>query len=567
MKTIHQFYCRCAKVRSFMRMIPKYCSLLFLGVILATRNFFTQRASAQTPSGDMRLIGPDTTPIAGREFNVSVQLIKPHNVDCYQVDLQYPDVVDFVRVNGADGNPTPTVHTELSDHGNKSRYFTQDLSADKFFSDGLLFTATFITEVSGDHKFEIVGGRVMNGHDARFTNVSALAIIVTVESSASGSITFHRSQIALRVNIPSTVQIRLQNRLSVHHYSITIDPSKNLGSIAVIFDSDDVNGTEIRGHTAGAPIMISAQLVDRDSEGLRSDDAPVAALVFTPTAAGTATLEITSAKVYSSRTDTMGTDVVIRSMNPLTFDVTKTSNRITTPNTETGPTPIITLMDVRKLTGFFDVGIAFQSENRIVAEINADARIGLESKDIVIGGTAGAFLAEKFWVGPDDNGFIARITPTRTGTVTIQVPAGVVTEIGTNLPNVASEVFSVNVELDYPPWDVNEDGSVDETDSALVTAALGQTGDGIMDPRTDVNGDGTVDQNDLTLVTSNIGTDGGVPSNVNLFRQLDRTTLESLDRRTLEASLNTLHAESDGSLKYERAIAILKRVLTITRPE
>ena len=56
----------------------------------------------------------------------------------------------------------------------------------------------------------------------------------------------------------------------------------------------------------------------------------------------------------------------------------------------------------------------------------------------------------------------------------------------------------------YPPWDVNEDGTVDALDSALVTAALGQSGDAIIDPRTDVNGDGIVDNTDLTLVTDNL---------------------------------------------------------------
>ena len=119
----------------------------------------------------------------------------------------------------------------------------------------------------------------------------------------------------------------------------------------------------------------------------------------------------------------------------------------------------------------------------------------------------------------------------------------------------------------YPPWDVNEDGSVDATDSALVTAALGQTGAAITDPRTDVNGDGTVDQDDLILVTDNIGTDGGAPSIVALFTLLDREILETLDREVLETYLNTLRAESDGSLKYQQAIAMLEGFLATIRPQ
>ena len=49
-------------------------------------------------------------------------------------------------------------------------------------------------------------------------------------------------------------------------------------------------------------------------------------------------------------------------------------------------------------------------------------------------------------------------------------------------------------------FDVNEDGSVDEADIALVEAALGQSGDGIINARTDINCDGTVDDTDFALM-------------------------------------------------------------------
>ena len=119
----------------------------------------------------------------------------------------------------------------------------------------------------------------------------------------------------------------------------------------------------------------------------------------------------------------------------------------------------------------------------------------------------------------------------------------------------------------YPPWDVDEDGNVDATDSALVTAALGQTGDSIVNPRTDVNGDGTVDADDLTLVTDNLDTDGGAPSSSGLLTLLDPATLEKLDPATLETQLEILRAKSDGSLKYLRAIALLESVLAAMTPE
>ena len=136
-------------------------------------------------------------------------------------------------------------------------------------------------------------------------------------------------------------------------------------------------------------------------------------------------------------------------------------------------------------------------------------------------------------------------------------------------------VPSVDIDIEvsqYPPWDVNEDGTVDATDSALVTAALGQSGNAIENPRTDVNGDGTVDNADLTLVTANLtlvtvnlGV-AGAPAAAHLLSQLDAKTLGTLDRETLEMYLNQLRVESDGSLKYREAIAMLEGLLAVLRP-
>ena len=119
---------------------------------------------------------------------------------------------------------------------------------------------------------------------------------------------------------------------------------------------------------------------------------------------------------------------------------------------------------------------------------------------------------------------------------------------------------------EYPPWDVNEDESVDASDSALVTAALGQSGDDILNSRTDVNGDGTVDADDLTLVTDNLDAGNNAPAIGGMFTVLDPATLEKLDPTALEAQLDILRAKSDGSLKYQRAIALLESMLSALRP-
>ncbi|MDE0013504.1 MAG: Ig-like domain-containing protein [Candidatus Poribacteria bacterium] len=118
----------------------------------------------------------------------------------------------------------------------------------------------------------------------------------------------------------------------------------------------------------------------------------------------------------------------------------------------------------------------------------------------------------------------------------------------------------------YPPWDVNEDGTVDAADSTLVTAALGQAGDAIVNPRTDVNADGTVNNADVLLVTSNFDGVAGAPAPENLLSRLDAKTLRTLDRETLETHLNQLRLESDGSLKYQKAIVLLESLLAALRP-
>ena len=119
------------------------------------------------------------------------------------------------------------------------------------------------------------------------------------------------------------------------------------------------------------------------------------------------------------------------------------------------------------------------------------------------------------------------------GQVIINVPASVATDIAGN-PNIAGSELSVDKErtilyvtLSYGGpegfsqgyssgcgWqperirdflDINEDGSIDEDDVALVEAALGQFGDGIANSRTDINCDNTVDNKDLAFVDDTEG--------------------------------------------------------------
>ena len=123
--------------------------------------------------------------------------------------------------------------------------------------------------------------------------------------------------------------------------------------------------------------------------------------------------------------------------------------------------------------------------------------------------------------------------------------------------------------LEFAPWDVNEDGSVDIVDSELVTVALGQSGAAIVNPRTDVNGDDIVDNNDLLLVTSHLdaGSNAAPAALRDIIDRFDPSTLESLDRDVLQAQLHLLRVKSDGSAQYQYAIALLEAFLAATRPE
>ena len=130
------------------------------------------------------------------------------------------------------------------------------------------------------------------------------------------------------------------------------------------------------------------------------------------------------------------------------------------------------------------------------------------------------------------------------------------------------KLMDVDIEISqWAPWDVNQDGIVNAMDATLVTAAIGQTGGTIANSLTDVNDDGVVDRNDLLLVQEHLNTDAaGAPSTDTIVALLGLDTLKSLSRTSLEAEMNALIAETDGSLKYQRAIKFLENFLLALRP-
>ena len=105
-------------------------------------------------------------------------------------------------------------------------------------------------------------------------------------------------------------------------------------------------------------------------------------------------------------------------------------------------------------------------------------------------------------------------------------------------------------------YDVNGDGTVDNTDADLVVGALGTS-----DPKSDVNGDGTVNYVDLGLVLNNLD-DGAAGAPAHLGMKM--TTVE-IDR--LQEQIDLLIASGDRSPAAMRTLIYLQQLIATARPE
>ncbi len=215
-------------------------------------------------------------------------------------------------------------------------------------------------------------------------------------------------------------------------------------------------------------------------------------------------------------------------------------------------------------------GVKFDNSFRVTVKFSEAVSDFEQSELTLTDNTAGATISG--WKSQETwSGYVvdADIDVTTSGSVTFNVAAGAATD-NAGQPNPAAESKTVTVTInltEHPPWDVNKDGSVDATDSALVTAALGQTGGDIVNSRTDVNWDDTVDGDDVTLVTYHIADEGAAPSIIRAFSLLDKKTLEKLNPVALQTQLDILRAKSNGSPGYLHAIALLENILAATRPD
>ena len=541
MNTTDQCCYRHTESQFSMRRVSNYYALLFLVLALSASSWFIQHASAQQIRGTLELVGPSADPSPDEEFVVSVKIMNPENVLVFNMYIEYPDVLSLNGIEpGVDQFDID--HLSIGDKvdrggGRVQRYLnlrnnTDDISA------GIFFTIKFEASESGHHQIEITEANLydLNGE----LNLSDIPILrVAVREPLQGTVKLVPPIGSERLGETGFIDIELTDRSRAHRYEITVDPSENLGALTVSYNADDKNGTAITNHTAGDPITVRADLwlpndpIDNIIDWrVTHSDPIVATLFFTPTDIGEGSLEITEAKIFDAD------NTVLTHTNPdtLTFTIAGERTNVVQRNTGVGPTPIIEV-DSGVKNGPFEIMIYFQSENYIeqqhqrlengeVVEVIATFKFqrgvyGFWREEIEVGGTAGASVTTRLWEADGAQIYYARINPTVAGTreVTIQIPAGVVLEVGTNLPNVASEIVTVSTNLTNPPWDVSNNGVVEEADAEFVEEALGQGLEDrgnfalyintIEDPRTDVNGDLYVNHVDVDLVRKHITPEGG----------------------------------------------------------
>ena len=124
--------------------------------------------------------------------------------------------------------------------------------------------------------------------------------------------------------------------------------------------------------------------------------------------------------------------------------------------------------------------------------------------------------------------------------------------------------FPVGIALAIPPdlpparADVNQDGRVNITDLLLVVSTLGNSAPALLFG--DVNKDNKVTIDDVLLVIEALDdpVTAAAPSN--------NGRILPLEGAMLEAHLNRLRSQSDGSLKYQRAIAFFQNLLASVAP-
>ncbi len=127
--------------------------------------------------------------------------------------------------------------------------------------------------------------------------------------------------------------------------------------------------------------------------------------------------------------------------------------------------------------------------------------------------------------------------------------------------DIVIDPYSVPIDLTVPTRaDINQDGWVNIIDLLLVVSTLGDSTPAFV--LADVNGDGWVTIDDVLLVIEALDdpVTGAAP-----IGAVDAAA-QPVDSAAVEAHLNRLRSQSDGSLKYQRAIDLFQNLLLAAAP-
>ena len=240
---------------------------------------------------------------------------------------------------------------------------------------------------------------------------------------------------------------------------------------------------------------------------------------------------------------------------------------------------------------------------------------GFKQTDVEVSGSAAASITA--WETTDDTIYTATITPTTDGLVRVSVPANVATDadgranvasnksfyVDTDAPSVTvsvptdeqSGVFDITITFNERVFDFEEDdvSLAGSTADATITdwtikhrksswsygttygTTITPTTSGMVVIRipanvaTDRAGNNNTASSTYSITVNLPGVGGNAPSAVlsRITNLLETTPLELLDLEQIEAQLQILRAESDGSVIYLQAIALLESTLVAMRPE
>ena len=340
------------------------------------------------------------------------------------------------------------------------------------------------------------------------------------------------------------------------------------------FDTTDVS---FAGSTTTATVSLKGQ----GSSGILGSSSY--AFVITPAGSGDLVISIPA----GAATDTLGNQSTASDTHTVTIDTGIPSVTLTSTSPTVG-------------SGVFTITITF-----------SEAVTGFEQADLYFSGAGASITA---WETTDNITFTATVTPTTSGYVNCRVPADVATdaddksntasnrhsrEIDIDPPTVTvsvptdtqTDAFDVTIRFSEKVWNFEQDdvSFADSTADATITdwtvkyrgsaylttyeATITPTTNGTViitipaDVATDGSGNGNTVSDTHTITVNLAG--GGAPSAIlsQITNLLDTTPFESLDLEQLEAQLDILRAQSDGSAEYFQAIALLESVLAEMRPD